>query len=598
MDSYTILCVDDKEANLYALEQLLKNIPEVSVVLAKSGFEALNFLLKKSVDLILLDIQMPEMDGYEVATLVKSNQLTKEIPIVFLTAVFKSDEFKAKGFEVGAIDYLTKPIDDNQLLNKIKLYIKVLKERDKAIFLQHEYQNMTDFMGEGLYVLDTNGHIVYINQAGLNVLGFSLKEMLGKNAHEMIHYKDKFENPILLKECRIHNIFETKAPYIGQENFVKKDGTIIDILVSATPIVEKGKIIKVIVLFQDVSKIVEQERRLLELEMQKSQNYQEFISSLVTIIEKRDTYTAGHSQRVAQYCEMIARHLGIEESEIELLVNSAKLHDIGKISTPDSILLKPSKLTELEYELIKDHLKSGYDILSSVGSYKDVAELMKYHHERYDGSGYPNGFKGDEIPLLAHIMIVADSFDAMTTDRIYKQRKSVKEAILEIQNSSKIEFHPLVVKAVVEIFSDLKEVSYTPQMPTTELEMHRFSYYFKDKLTDLFLIEYQYLVQKLFLKSENPYKKIIRLVNFGNYNKLFGWQEGDKLLILFAQYLKNLYHDCIIFRIEGDDFMLLSDSEIYIDIDSIAKEIFQDSGITIFIEDGVKVTSELEQINV
>lgn len=133
---YNILCVDDHESNLFSLEQILKRIPNVRVIQALSGKEALNILLSHSVDLLLLDVQMPELDGYEVAQLVKKNNMTKDIPIIFLTAVFKSEEFITRGYEAGAIDYLTKPLDDNQLINRILLYLRVFEERDKARCLQ------------------------------------------------------------------------------------------------------------------------------------------------------------------------------------------------------------------------------------------------------------------------------------------------------------------------------------------------------------------------------------------------------------------------------------------------------------------------------
>jgi len=585
MSFYNILCVDDKESNLYSLEQLLKNIEGVQVFLAKSGIDALNLLLKKNIDLILLDIQMPEMDGYEVAKLVKSNQLTKDIPIIFVTAVFKSEEFKAKGFEVGAIDYLTKPIDDNQLLNKIKLYIKVLQERDRAIFLQHEYQSMTDSMAEGLFTLNIDGKIDYINHAALEILGFKVKDVFGKKMHDLIHYKNRFEEPLSEKECNILNVFNTRVVYIGEEIFVKSSGDSIVALISAAPIIERGKILKVSVLFQDITKRIEQEGRLLELERDKSENYENFISSLVTIIEKRDTYTAGHNERVAKYSIMLAKHLGFSDEEIKLLESAARLHDIGKISTPDSILLKPSKLTSLEYELIKDHLKSGYEILSSITNYKEIAEIMKYHHERYDGLGYPYGLKGDEIPLMSHVMIVADAFDAMTTDRIYKSKKSVQQALKEIEDNSSKQFHPVVAKVAIEVFSTIDKIVCERQLPKTLIELHRFSYFFKDKLTDLFLVEHQNLVEELFLRSKNPHRKMVKLLNFNEYNRQNGWQKGDELLINFSNFLKSLFDTAIIFRIEGDDFLIVSDYELDIDKEMLTNcKLLQNTTVKVEVE--------------
>lgn len=141
------------------------------------------------------------------------------------------------------------------------------------------------------------------------------------------------------------------------------------------------------------------------------------IFSLVNIIEKRDSYTAGHTQRVAQYSVLIAREMGLNEDRIDDMYRACMLHDIGKISTPDSILLKLGKLSELEYEIIKEHVVVSYELLREVDIYKDIAEIIRHHNEHYDGSGYPQGLKGDEIPMMSQIMTLADSFDAMTTKK-------------------------------------------------------------------------------------------------------------------------------------------------------------------------------------
>ena len=127
MQTYTILCIDDNQNNLFTLEALLSSLDEVEIILAESGAKGLEVLLTRQVDLILLDVQMPEMDGFSVASFVKANKKTEDIPIIFISAVFTSEEFISKGYRTGAIDYLAKPIDDNKLLNKISFYIKLFK---------------------------------------------------------------------------------------------------------------------------------------------------------------------------------------------------------------------------------------------------------------------------------------------------------------------------------------------------------------------------------------------------------------------------------------------------------------------------------------
>ena len=218
-------------------------------------------------------------------------------------------------------------------------------------------------------------------------------------------------------------------------------------------------------------------KEILEL---KIKNYEQHIFSLVNIIEKRDSYTAGHTQRVAKYSVMIAKEMGFSSEKIDDLYRACMLHDIGKISTPDSILLKPGKLTQLEYEIIKEHVVISYELLADVDIYKDIAEIVRHHHEHYDGSGYPQGLKGDEIPIMSQIMTVADAFDAMTTNRVYKTRKSVESALKELVELASKQFHSEVVKAAIIVLKDIEiEINIT-QRPKNKVEKERFSYFYKD----------------------------------------------------------------------------------------------------------------------
>jgi two-component system, LuxR family, sensor histidine kinase TtrS len=158
-----------------------------------------------------------------------------------------------------------------------------------------------------------------------------------------------------------------------------------------------------------------QQSEASQLQQERISNYEETILSFVDMIEKRDTYTAGHTRRVAEYCGLLGRHLGLSAEELSCLTHAATLHDIGKIVIPDAVLLKPGRLTPLEYELIKQHVTVGYETLGSIATYRELAEVMRHHHEWIDGSGYPAQLRGEAIPFLSRIMAVADAFDAMTS---------------------------------------------------------------------------------------------------------------------------------------------------------------------------------------
>lgn len=312
-----------------------------------------------------------------------------------------------------------------------------------------------------------------------------------------------------------------------------------------------------------------EEDELRRLEKEKLQNYEQTLFSMIDLIESRDTYTAGHTQRVAQYCSIIAEAMGYTPHEIKKLHKAAMLHDIGKIQTPDAILLKPGKLGDYEYELIQEHVTTGYNMLYKIDMYKELAEIMRHHHEHYDGSGYPDGLRGDEIPLLAHIMIVADAFDAMTTSRIYKPRMSLENALSELQRCSGTQFHPDIIKVAIKVLADLP-LKTVHQLPLNRVENERISYYYKDRLTGTFNYDYLPVVlNNTEIFGKYRYICTILLKNFTQINKELGWAHGDLLLEAFGNYLKNTAKEGIVFRRHGDDFLILSKILFPCNVDTI-----------------------------
>ena len=297
---------------------------------------------------------------------------------------------------------------------------------------------------------------------------------------------------------------------------------------------------------------------------QKLKDYEENIFNLVDIIEKRDSYTAGHTQRVAKYAMLIADKLNISDYHKDRLYRASMLHDIGKISTPDSILLKPGKLSELEYKIIKDHVTTSYEILSKVTIYQDIAEIVRHHHEYYDGSGYPQGLKSDQIPFLSQIITVADGFDAMTTDRIYKGRKSVAEALAEISQLSGRQFNPIITKIARSALSNVSTDRNISQLPESDLQHERFSYFYKDNITSAYN---QCYLELLLSKQKHQLKKysyalLIQVHNFTQYNAEHSWSKGDEKLTEIVAALQSLEETHLVFRVFGDDFVLLLKNKI------------------------------------
>ncbi|MEA2073286.1 MAG: response regulator [Campylobacterota bacterium] len=294
-----------------------------------------------------------------------------------------------------------------------------------------------------------------------------------------------------------------------------------------------------------------------------NENYEQTLYSMVEMIEERDTYTAGHSKRVAEYAKLIAQEMHYTKEECTKIYQAGILHDIGKVATPDTVLLNPKKLNEIEYKLIQEHVSVGYKLLNHVPMFKELSEIVKSHHERYDGTGYPDGLSAEEINPLSQIMIVADAFDAMTTSRIYKARKSLKDAMDELITLSGVQFHPSVVVAAVKALKSIHIDKNISQLPTTVLEQERFAYFYKDTITHAYNPNYlDVVLMKNGFEKEFSFMYIFYLKNFSSFNNDYSWEKGNEFLEKFATLLVKYFSKSLVFRVFGDDFVVLNSSEI------------------------------------
>ncbi|MCS7180851.1 MAG: HD domain-containing protein, partial [bacterium] len=188
------------------------------------------------------------------------------------------------------------------------------------------------------------------------------------------------------------------------------------------------------------------------------ESYINTIASLVKSLEAKDKYTKGHSEEVAKYSVLIGNNLGLTTEEIEILRDSSFLHDLGKLGIKDDILLKPTKLNKNEFDIIKQHPIITVEILSPLNLPKEIKEACLYHHEKIDGSGYPFGLKGKDIPLYAKIIAVADAFSAMTSDRPYRKRLILNEAFEELKKNAGLQFDEQIVEVFLNSINKIKEV--------------------------------------------------------------------------------------------------------------------------------------------
>ena len=222
-------------------------------------------------------------------------------------------------------------------------------------------------------------------------------------------------------------------------------------------LIESG--LKSVKQMDEIKKINEE---LEDSKEQLEQAYLDMVQTLRYTVEAKDTYTRGHSDRVSEYSVLIGEKLGLPEDQIKTLRIGGLFHDIGKIGIPDSILLKPGKLTDDEYSEIKNHPSIGAHILGSAKIFQDIIPIVKHHHEKYDGNGYPSKLEGEEIPYLARITAVADTFDAMTSRRSYRGPIDVEQVKEEIKRCEGTQFDPQIAEVFLDIlnneFDKIKEI--------------------------------------------------------------------------------------------------------------------------------------------
>lgn len=204
--------------------------------------------------------------------------------------------------------------------------------------------------------------------------------------------------------------------------------------------------------------IIRHQEKIKELTAEIQKNYDGTIKALISAIDARDKYTAGHSHRASKYMAEFARFLNLDEELVEKLEVISYLHDVGKIGIAESILNKPSALTDEEYEEIKLHPFIGYKILQSVDFLKDHLDVVLYHQERYDGTGYPAGLKNKEIPFAARMLAVVDAFDAMTSTRPFRQKMKVEAAVQELRANIGKQFDPDLTEAFLKMLAQKKEI--------------------------------------------------------------------------------------------------------------------------------------------
>lgn len=478
---YKILIVDDEEGIINSLKVMLNRSGYYSVGIS-DPIEAIKRLEKESFDLLILDYIMSPIHGDEVVA--KIREFNKDIYILLLTG---HKDLAPPLETIKALDiqgYCEKGDRFDQLLLLIESGIKSISQirtikqfKDglnrilitvPKIYQLQPIDSILEEILEGLMPLvnskdafilvdDCNsnqGEIIYKGVGEYKIPAKSLVTMLSTELMERIGYARESKTKVFLE----HGVI---LPLLGENN------STIGVIYIESNNFDEGLRLLEIYANQAATSIInaflhslinmkkeELDRTYLELK----NRYIDTIEALRLTVDAKDIYTRGHSDRVSYYARKLGEAFDLSPEEIELLNVGGIFHDIGKIGTADDILFKIDKLDFSEYEEIKKHPLKGAYILSAISMFKDVVPLVKYHHERYDGKGYPEGLKGEEIPFLARILSVADAFDAMTSDRKYRSKLKLSEAINQFRMNSGTQFDPVIVDKLIGLLDNFERM--------------------------------------------------------------------------------------------------------------------------------------------
>ncbi len=487
-----IMVIDDDPGLVETLSDALQ-LEGYSIKTALDGESALTILENEDIDVVVTDIKMPGVSGLQLLKMIKEKN--QNLPVIVMTG-FASLETAIEAIKQGAYDYVTKPFEIEKFLHTVAKAVnqKKLEEKNKQlledlgdlnrkleekigqIFALGEVTNIVTRMQDLDTILQA---IIYISLeiTGAHKSAILLLDRISKEF--VVEYYKGFD-PQLMSNLRIKlgqgvigagvqkmkpisrkTIEENHAVLSKDEIELLGEGEFLIV-----PISYLGNIFGILIVtdFPPDRSVTESDINVLNILSrqasiainnhylyQKLQNkYLTTLEVLVSALEAKCRNTKGHSYRVGIYAQKFAQFLGLSSNEISILQRACALHDIGKIVIPDYILSKPSKLNDEEMEQMRGHPLKGVEILVPLGIMKDIIPIVRNHHERFDGKGYPDCLKDGEIPFLAKLVTLADAFDAMTSPRSYRKILTPQEALLEIEKNIGSQFDPTLGAKFVE----------------------------------------------------------------------------------------------------------------------------------------------------
>ena len=406
---------------------------------------------KGGFDIILADFNLPSYDGLSALAIARERR--PDLPFIFVSGKMGED-IAVESLKNGATDYILK----GKLLRLVPSVRRALKEaeliierkqRGNALIESEEkYRDLVENINDILFLTDDKGTITYIGPQVHSVLGYTLSEMVGRPFHKIIYPEDL---PFVAEQFqkKLSGIIES-----SEYRLISKSGEVIWIRASSRPIFRENKIVGLRGILTDISKRKEAEEQLKKNFERLQKSISGIVQAMALTVEIRDPYTSGHQVRVAKLATMIAGEMNFSSEQAEGINMAAAIHDIGKISVPAEILSKPSRLSDIEFQLIQIHPEAGYNIVKDIEFPWPIATIILQHHERINGSGYPKGLKGEEILPETRILSVADVVEAISSHRPYRPAYGIDFALEEISNMKGILYDTAVVDACLRLFNE------------------------------------------------------------------------------------------------------------------------------------------------
>jgi len=450
--SIRILFVDDSEDDvMLLLMELKKGGYSPSYEQVDTADAMIETLDRQTWDAILCDYSMPEFSAFGALDIYKEKRL--DLPFIIVSGTI-TDETAVSAMKAGAHDYIIKdnlarlsPAIDRELREaKIRKERRLAESRLKKS--EEKYRTLFEESRDAIYINADQGELIDFNQATLALFGYTREEMAG------MHTKDIFVNED--EYLRFQEEIKQKGS-IREFGAVlrKKDGTGMNCLISST--VRRSKDNSIMGnqgIIRDISELMSS-RQTLEKTLNKLRKaLGGTIQAMALTVETRDPYTAGHQRGVSNLALMIATEMGVSEHQIQGIRFAGVLHDIGKICVPGEILSKPGNISKNELGLIREHSQVGHNILKTVDFPWPIARIVLQHHEKMDGSGYPDGVSGENILLEARILAVADVVEAMASHRPYRPALGIDMALKEIQQNKNTFYDPQAVDACLRLFNE------------------------------------------------------------------------------------------------------------------------------------------------